>query len=178
MKKLILICIVLWGAYIYFADTKPASDPVAYVTAETSTERVAEDIIRDVFGAQIRRAGETTPMPSVESIKSINQADGTAALDMRVHLKLFPRLAADERLKGYNEFRLYGSTLMRDRNGNESEDWVSKVFFTRRAIEDIAWDKTDTTDLHFLLTKKNDGTNCTYWIHGGILAKISWLNTK
>lgn len=195
LKKIILICVVLWVAYVYFAYSKTNTEPVAYVTPEASTERVAEDIIRDVFGTQIRRTGETSPMPSVASVRSINQADGTVALDMRVHLygakehgvltsllsnskKLFPRLIADEKLKGYNEFRLYGSLLMRDRNGNESEDWISKVFLTRNAAQEIAWDKTDTTNLHFLLTKKNDGKNCTYWVHGGILSKISWLNAK
>lgn len=194
MKKFILICIVLWAAYVYFADSKTSNDPVAYVTPDGTAERVAEDIIRDVFGAQIRRLGEANPMPSVESIRSINQADGTVALDMRIHLygatehgvltsllsnskKFFPRLIADEKLNGYNEFRLYGSLLMRDRNGNESEDNISKIFFTRKAIPTVDWDK-DSAELHFILTKMNDGKNCTYWVHGGILAKISWLNKK
>lgn len=163
-----------------------------YITAETSTERVAEDIIRDVWKARSNRTGEDKNLTRVRSITSLPQADGTLALDMRIHIegatehdvlirlldhskKLFPKLAAEEKLKGYNEFRLYGSLPMVDRYGNVSEDWVSKVFFTRKAIDAIDW-KKDSTDLHFVFTRMNDGKNCTYWVHGGILAKISWLN--
>ena len=62
---------------------------------------------------------------------------------------------------------------MRDTgNGQVSEANVTKVFFTRETID---WGKIDTTDLHFLLTKMNDGKNCTYWLHGGILSKVSHL---
>ena len=177
--------------YAFFQDWQTKHN-TEYITAETSTERIAEDIIRDVWGARSHRTGEDKSLTRVISIKSIPQVDGTLALDMRIHIegatehgvliglldgskKLFPKLAADEKLKGYNEFRLYGSLPMRDRNGNESEDNISKVFFTRKAIDIVDW-KKDSPDLHFVFTRMNDGKNCTYWVHGGILAKISWLN--
>lgn len=179
--------------YAFFQDWQ-TNHNTEYITAENSTERVAEDIIRDVWGARSNRTGEDKSLTRVRSITSLPQVDGTLALDMRIHIegatehgvligfldhskKLFPKLASEEKLKGYNEFRLYGSIPMVDRNGNESEDNISKVFFTRKGIEAVDWNK-DSSDLHFVFTRMNDGKNCTYWVHGGILAKISWLNKK
>lgn len=114
MKKIIFLCIVLGLGYAFLQDMQANNEPGEYMTAESSSERVAEEIIRDVWGARSRRAGEEKPVTRVISIKSIPQVDGTIALDMRIQ--------------------------------------------------------------HFVLSKKNDGKNCTYWVHGGILSKIKWLN--
>lgn len=192
MKKVVFLCIVIALGYAFFQDWSANNEPVEYMTPEGTAERVAEDIIRDVWGARSRRIGEKEPVTRVKSIKTIPQADGTLALDMRIHIeganeygvwnglldhvkKLFPKFIAESKLDGYNEFRLYGSLPMQDRNGNISEDNISKVFFTRKAVQEISWDKVDNNDLHFLLMKKNDGKNCTYWIHGGILSQVPHL---
>lgn len=194
MKKIVLLIFVI--AMVYgFIQGWCANNAVEYVTAENTPEHVAEGIIRDVWGTRSNRESMTGEIiPRVKSVKSIPQADGTLALDMRIHIegatehgvltglldhakKLFPKLATNEKLNGYNEFRLYGSLPMTDGHGNVSEDYISKLFFTRKAVQEIAWDKIDTPDLHFLLSKMNDGKNCTYWVHGGILSKIEWLKS-
>ena len=191
MKKILGLIFVIAAVYGFIQDWRN-NNAVGYATTEGTPERVAEDVIRDVWRAVSYRSGED-PIRRVEAIKSIPQADGTLALDMRIHIegatehgvltgllnhskKLFPKLATNEKLNGYNEFRLYGSLPMSDGRGRASEDYISKVFFTRKAIKEVAWDKTETPDLHFVLSKMNDGKNCTYWVHGGILSKITWLN--
>ncbi len=192
MKKFFWVCFAVALVCAFFKD-RHDNNAVEYVTAEGTPERVAEGIIRDVWGARSHRAGEE-PIKRVEVIRSIPQVDGTLALDMRIHIegatehgvltglldhakKFFPKLVANEKLNGYNEFRLYGSLPMTDGRGHVSEDYISKVFFTRKAIQEVAWDKTKTPDLHFVLSKMNDGKNCTYWVHDGILSKIGWLKT-
>ena len=194
MRKYFILCLVLvfLTSAVNEVNAWWWSDDTPYVTSENTNERAAEDIIRDVWGSTSRRAGEETPITRVVSIKSIPQADGTQTLDMRINIdgatehgvlmgilmhinKLFPRLLAEEKLNDYNEFRLYGSLPMKDQRGNVKEDWVSKVFFTRKAIQEVSWDKIDTIDLHDVLSKMNDGKDCTYWIHGGILSRIKWL---
>ncbi|MBQ7732483.1 MAG: hypothetical protein IJT58_00500 [Synergistaceae bacterium] len=194
MKKYFALCLI----FILFtsaADNAYAwwwSDDTPYVTPENTNERIAEEIIRDVWGSTSRRTGEENPITRVIAIKGIPQADGSQALDMRIHIegatehgvlmgilthinKLFPKLIAEEKLNAYNEFRLYGSLPMKDQRGNVKEDWVSKVFFTRKAAQQVSWDKIDTFDLHSVLSSMNDGKDCTYWVHGGILSRITWL---
>ena len=192
MKKIFLLVFVVGLVYAYVQD-RQANNAVEYITPKNTPERAAEEIIRDVWGTRSHRAGDEA-VRRVREIRSIKQADGTFALDMRIHIegatehgvltglldhakKLFPKLVADERLNAYNEFRLYGSLPMSDGRGNVSEDHISKLFFTRKAIQEVAWEKTDTPDLHFVLSKKNDGKGCTYWVHGVILSKITWLKS-
>ena len=171
MKKIFLLIFVVGVIYAYIQD-RQANNAVEYVIAEGTPEPAAEEIIRDVWGTRSNREALTGEIiPRVREIRSISQSDKTLALDMRIHIegateygvltglldhakKLFPKLAADERLNGYNEFRLYGSLPMSDGRGTVSEDYISKLFFTRKAIQDIAWDKTDTPDIHFVLSKK------------------------
>lgn len=191
MKKVLGICFILLVVFA-LSHKKQAEKAVDYVTAEGTPERVSESIIRDVWGALCHRSATDETVQRVESIKTVPQANGTLALDMRVRLggatehgvlsglldhvrKLFPKLLAEEKLNGYNEFRIYGSLPMVDNHGNGEEMGISKVFFTRSAAQKIQFDKIDYSELHGLLTKISDGKNCTYWVHGGILSKISWL---
>ena len=199
MKKIVyavLLCLVFVlaqssGAFAWWWSSE--EDDTPYVTSADTAERAAEILIRDVWGSKSRRAGETESITRVKAIRSIPQADGTLALDMRIHIEgsteygvwdnvlrnakeLFPKFLKDKNLAGINDFRLYGSLPMRDKgSGYVSEDNVSKLFLTRDSIGKIDWEKTDTTDLHFLLIKMDDGKNCTYWLHGGILSKVSHL---
>lgn len=198
MKKIILICVVIALGYAFLQDSetnKVVHEPVGYVTSDGTPERIAEDIIRDIWDStnNWRRLDESLPNARVVSIHSIPQADGTTALDMRVRIErqttesevifkyldkvmqLMPKLVSAENLANYDEFRLFGSLPMMDQNRNISEDGITKLFITRNLAQKINWSEANGYDLHHYLTRISDGKNCTYWIHGGILSNAKYL---
>lgn len=199
MKKYFALCIVFLVIFIV-SETKTGAwwwseDDTPYITSEDTKERAAENIIRDIWESKVswKTLDKSLSDERVISIQSISQVDGTLALDMRIRLdrsstesqiiflmlgklkKFMPKLLADNNLSSYNEFRLFGSLPMSDKNGKISGDNILKIFFTRSAAEKIQWDKFDDYNLHHLLIKLNSKKECTYWINGNILSKAKWL---
>lgn len=199
MKKYFALCIVFLVIFIV-SETKAGAwwwskDDTPYITSEDTKERTAENIIRDIWESKVswKTLDKSLSDERVISIQSIPQVDGTLALDMRIRLdrsstesqviflmlgklkKFMPKLLADNNLSSYNEFRLFGSLPMSDKNGKISGDNILKIFFTRSAAEKIQWDKFDDYNLHHLLIKLNSEKECTYWINGNILSKAKWL---
>ena len=168
-----------------------SSDPVPYVTSEDTQERVAEDIIRDKWEAKAYRRDETAPNTRVVAVKIIPQVDSTNAMNMVIRIdsavteselifgffrkleKFMPALLNESKLAEINEFRIYGMLPM-VHNEVVSEDYVMKLFLQRNIAQKISWD-VNGYDLHHYLTRINDGKNCTYWIHGGILSRAKYL---
>lgn len=168
---------------------------IPHVTSEDTVERIAEDIIREVWGAENnwQRLDESLPTARVVSIRSIPQINGTLALDMRVRLerqvteselifkyldkvqKLMPKLLSEDKLKGHDEFRLFGSLPMMDIERNIHEDGITKLSMTRSLAQKITWDNANGYDLHHYLMRLSAAKKCTYWIHGGILSQAKWL---
>ena len=197
MKRIICgfaLCCVLVFAGCVRADSWWWSDDTPYVTSADAPERAAEDIIRDVWGAENdwARLEKSLQTGRVVSVRIIPQADKTSALDMRVRIdspntyamtiinclqsvcKLIPKLLLSEKLSGIDEFRLYGSLPM-SHGGNITEDIITKLFMKRELAQNISWDKANAVDLCKYLLKINDGKNCTYWVHGVILSGVEWL---
>ena len=197
MKKIFILVFVVVLVYAYMQDRQINStfeNTVEYVTPEETSERAAEEIIRDVWGMSNYwwRLDESLPPGRVVSVRIIPQIDKTSALDMRVRIdspntyamtvincldsvcKLMPKLLSSEKLSGIDEFRLYGSLPM-SHGGNITEDIITKLFMKRELAQSISWDKANAVDLCKYLMKINDGKNCTYWLHGVILSGVEWL---
>ena len=192
MKKVIILVVLAIAGYVYVLDWF-ADRAVEYVTPEGSVERAAEDLIRDIWGAQNHWQEENMPKSRVVSVKSIPQVDETQALDMRIRIdsrvteseiifgvlrnlrKFIPKLLADEKFNPYNEFRMFGSLPM-SKSGYVSEDGVFKLCLTRSEASKISWGEIDEVSLHKLLlpVEKRDA-KCTYWFHGGILSRAKYL---
>lgn len=193
-----VLCLVLAFIGVVKADAwwwSSESVNIPYVTSEDTVERVAEDIIREVWGAENnwQQLDESLPTARVVSIRSIPQINGTLALDMRVRLErqvteselifkyldkvqeLMPKLLSEGKLKGHDEFRLFGSLPMMDIERNISESGITKLALTRTLAQKITWDQANGYDLHHYLMRLNAAKKCTYWIHGGILSQAKWL---
>ena len=85
MKKFIILCFLICLGYVYLQD-KRTINAVEYVTAEESSERTAENIIRDTLGTLTNWANDDKK-GRVISIQSIPQVQtGKLALDFRVRL--------------------------------------------------------------------------------------------
>ncbi len=197
MKKVLFLIFALVVLYAYIQDRQvndSFENTVEYVTSEGTSERAAEEIIRNVWGVANYwwHLDKSLPPGRVISVKIIPQADKTSALDMRVRIdspntyamtvinclqsvcELMPKLLSSEKLSGINEFRLYGSLPM-SHGGNITEDIITKLFMSRELAQNIPWDEANAVDLCKYLLKINDGKNCTYWVHGVILSGIDWL---
>lgn len=127
MKKVLLLIFVVGLIYAYIQDRQvndSFESTVEYVTSEGTSERVAEEIIRDVWGVANYwwHLDKSLPPGRVVSVKIIPQADKTSALDMRVRIdspntyamtvincldsvcKLMPKLLSSENSAGLMNF--------------------------------------------------------------------------
>ena len=91
MKKVLLLIFALGVLYAYIQDRQvndSFESTVEYVTSEGTSERVAEEIIRNVWGVANYwwHLDKSLPPGHVISVKIIPQADKTSALDMRVRI--------------------------------------------------------------------------------------------
>lgn len=179
-----LILIVLIAVGWYFAKGFFASEPepeILYVTQEQQTqERMAENIVRDIWGAKTNWEGNE---PRIISIKEIPQIDDTLTLELRLRVDeanvesqiilnlidngkpTMEKFFASPELKQYEEVRIYGYLPMVDKYGNVSEDPVAKLFMKRSLANKIAWKNIDSFKYQNILQSENAAT---YWIHPGI----------
>ena len=160
-------------------NNKSQTSDSSIIKTKLTREQAAKIIVTKICGEKSNIDGQD----KIISLSSIPQADNTLTLDLKLRIndnltqryivigyltqvmELMQELFADSKMNDYNEIRIYGAFPMKNMYGNVQEEFISKIFLKRSTSAKINWQNLTPDEFHNLLTRINNGKDCTYWMH-------------